>query len=168
MKMAVFWVVAPWSLVEVYQRFRGTCCLHHQVATTQKTAIFMWSDNAVGCKLLPFTINLILKWVTTVLDYRGSNPSKDTIILFATTSRPWSPANRFRKLKHRYNFACYYFRLLCANEVMVCPDKGKCLSTLWGDWSLLNSTEWMVRFSPHNHLPWLRYTIRWETEAKSS
>jgi hypothetical protein len=30
MKMAVFWVVAPYSLVEVYQRFRGPCCLHHQ------------------------------------------------------------------------------------------------------------------------------------------
>jgi hypothetical protein len=28
-KMAVFWVVAPCSLVEVYQRFRGSCCLHH-------------------------------------------------------------------------------------------------------------------------------------------
>jgi hypothetical protein len=30
LKMAVFWVVAPCSLVEVYQRFRGPCCLHHQ------------------------------------------------------------------------------------------------------------------------------------------
>jgi hypothetical protein len=29
-KMAVFWVVAPCSLAEVYQRFRGPCCLHHQ------------------------------------------------------------------------------------------------------------------------------------------
>jgi hypothetical protein len=29
-KMAVFWVVAPCSLVEVYQRFRGPYCLHHQ------------------------------------------------------------------------------------------------------------------------------------------
>jgi hypothetical protein len=29
-KMAVFWVVAPCSLVEVYQSFRGPCCLHHQ------------------------------------------------------------------------------------------------------------------------------------------
>jgi hypothetical protein len=28
-KMAVFWVVAPCSLVG-YQRFRGPCCLHHQ------------------------------------------------------------------------------------------------------------------------------------------
>jgi hypothetical protein len=30
LRMAVFWVVAPCSLVEVYQRFRGPCCLHHQ------------------------------------------------------------------------------------------------------------------------------------------
>jgi hypothetical protein len=29
-KMAVFWVVAPCSLVEVYQCFRGPCCLRHQ------------------------------------------------------------------------------------------------------------------------------------------
>jgi hypothetical protein len=28
--MAVFWDVAPCSLVEIYQRFRGACCLHHQ------------------------------------------------------------------------------------------------------------------------------------------
>jgi hypothetical protein len=27
-KMAVFWVVVPCSPVEVYQRFRGPCCLH--------------------------------------------------------------------------------------------------------------------------------------------
>jgi hypothetical protein len=42
-KMAVFWVVAPCSLVEVYQRFIGLCCLQHQGAraTTQKTAIFL-------------------------------------------------------------------------------------------------------------------------------
>jgi hypothetical protein len=42
--MAVCWVVVPCSLVEVYQRFRGLCCLHHQVvhgAATQKTAIFV-------------------------------------------------------------------------------------------------------------------------------
>jgi hypothetical protein len=30
MKMAVFCVVAPCSLVEVYRRFRGACYLHHQ------------------------------------------------------------------------------------------------------------------------------------------
>jgi hypothetical protein len=50
MKLAVSWVVAPCSLVEFYQRFRGTFCLHHQCdrpstrlhgATTQKTAILI-------------------------------------------------------------------------------------------------------------------------------
>jgi hypothetical protein len=30
MKMAVFWDVAPCSLVEVYRSFRGACCFHHQ------------------------------------------------------------------------------------------------------------------------------------------
>jgi hypothetical protein len=42
MKIAVFWVVAPCSLVEVYQRFRGPCCLHHQgdeVARTSETLV---------------------------------------------------------------------------------------------------------------------------------
>jgi hypothetical protein len=29
MKMTVFWVVAPCSLVHVYRCFRGVCCLHH-------------------------------------------------------------------------------------------------------------------------------------------
>jgi hypothetical protein len=29
MKMSVFWIVAPCSLVEVYWRFGGICCLHH-------------------------------------------------------------------------------------------------------------------------------------------
>jgi hypothetical protein len=29
-KMVVLWVVAQCSLVKVYQRFRGPCCLHHQ------------------------------------------------------------------------------------------------------------------------------------------
>jgi hypothetical protein len=27
--MAVFWVVAQCSLVEIYQRFKGPCPLHH-------------------------------------------------------------------------------------------------------------------------------------------
>jgi hypothetical protein len=45
MKITVFWVVAPCSLVEVYWRYRGACCFHNQgdrlhSATTQKTAIF--------------------------------------------------------------------------------------------------------------------------------
>jgi hypothetical protein len=34
-KMAVFWDVAPCSLVEVYQRFRGACCLHQHSSPWQ-------------------------------------------------------------------------------------------------------------------------------------
>jgi hypothetical protein len=30
LKMIVFWVVAPHSLVEVYQCLIGVCCLHQQ------------------------------------------------------------------------------------------------------------------------------------------
>jgi hypothetical protein len=47
-KMAVFWVVAPCCLVEVYQRFRGTCSLHHQ-GPTQGLAVISWGP---GAKLL--------------------------------------------------------------------------------------------------------------------
>jgi hypothetical protein len=43
MKMAVFWVVVPCSLVEVY-RFRGPCCLHlialmMKAASTSETLV---------------------------------------------------------------------------------------------------------------------------------
>jgi hypothetical protein len=41
LKMVVFLVVAPYSLVEVYRRFRGAYFLHYQVATTQKIAVFI-------------------------------------------------------------------------------------------------------------------------------
>jgi hypothetical protein len=37
-KMAVFWVEALCSLVEVYQRFRGSYCLHHQGALMMEAA----------------------------------------------------------------------------------------------------------------------------------
>jgi hypothetical protein len=48
LKTAVFWVVAPCSMVEVYLRFRRPCCLHHQAdrprrPKTQKTAIFIFA-----------------------------------------------------------------------------------------------------------------------------
>jgi hypothetical protein len=66
--MAVFWVVAPCSLVEVYQRFRGPCCLHHQPRlhgiTTQKTAIFVLTavrtSNPTKNKV--FCLNFVVQW----------------------------------------------------------------------------------------------------------
>jgi hypothetical protein len=42
MKIAVFRVVVSCSLAEVYRRFRGACCLHHQcddeAASTSETS----------------------------------------------------------------------------------------------------------------------------------
>jgi hypothetical protein len=35
----VFWDVAPCSLVEVYRRFRGAYCLHHQGGTLMMEAL---------------------------------------------------------------------------------------------------------------------------------
>jgi hypothetical protein len=62
--MAVFWVVAPCSLVEVYQRFRGPCCLHHQgyewfIATTQNTAIFILTAVRTSNPTSSFVILLV-------------------------------------------------------------------------------------------------------------
>jgi hypothetical protein len=28
--MTVFWITAPCSMVEIYKRFRGSCCFHLQ------------------------------------------------------------------------------------------------------------------------------------------
>jgi hypothetical protein len=36
--IAVFWIVAPFSLVHIYQRFRGPCCLHHHGAQMMEAA----------------------------------------------------------------------------------------------------------------------------------
>jgi hypothetical protein len=56
--MSVFWVVALCSPVEVYWRFRGAFCLHHQGATTQKTAIFVLA--AVRTSNLKYHVNLLI------------------------------------------------------------------------------------------------------------
>jgi hypothetical protein len=51
--MAVLWVVAPCSLVEVYQRFRGPSYLHHQ---GEETAILIRL-------LFPILFASFLDWV---------------------------------------------------------------------------------------------------------
>jgi hypothetical protein len=39
LKMAVFWDVAPYSLVENDQRFRGAYCLHHQCKHSKRLSV---------------------------------------------------------------------------------------------------------------------------------
>jgi hypothetical protein len=42
MKMAVFWVVAPSSVIVVYQCCRDTCCLHHQGDMSRQVPLQRW------------------------------------------------------------------------------------------------------------------------------
>jgi hypothetical protein len=50
LKMAVFWDIAPYSLVEVHRRFICACCLHHQddalmeAASTSETKVNIPKD----------------------------------------------------------------------------------------------------------------------------
>jgi hypothetical protein len=56
MKMAVFWDVAPCSLVEIDQRFRRLYCLHHHVDVGLLGCDVVWT-----CKLIPaFRKNILL------------------------------------------------------------------------------------------------------------
>jgi hypothetical protein len=49
--MAALWVVAPCSLVEVYRRFRGTCC-HRQQGPDDGVSTYLWN---VGLLLPVYT-----------------------------------------------------------------------------------------------------------------
>jgi hypothetical protein len=45
MKMAVFWDVAPCSLVDIDRRFRCAYCLHHQALMTETVSTSETSAN---------------------------------------------------------------------------------------------------------------------------
>jgi hypothetical protein len=49
MKMGVFWVVAPCSLVEVHRRFRGACYLDHQ-GSDEWIVIALMMEAASACE----------------------------------------------------------------------------------------------------------------------
>jgi hypothetical protein len=73
MKMAVFWVVAPCSLVEVYQRFTGPCYLHyHHGATTQK----MMDDDQMMMEVATTSETLVNFYQTT----RRYNPEDSHLL----------------------------------------------------------------------------------------
>jgi hypothetical protein len=72
MKMAVFWVVAPCSLVEVYWHFRGACCLYHC------SLLWWWRQQAP------------LKWQQTSTRLHSATAQKEAIFIL-TAVRTWNP-----------------------------------------------------------------------------
>jgi hypothetical protein len=49
MKMTVFSVVALCSLVEVYRRFKGTCCLHHVILCSEIEMVLDTFIQSLAC-----------------------------------------------------------------------------------------------------------------------
>jgi hypothetical protein len=80
MKMAVFWIVAPCILVEVYQRFRGPCCLHHQ-----------------GDESLMMTINLMME----------AERTSETLVNFYQTTQRYNPEDSHLRTHRRENLNSY-------------------------------------------------------------
>jgi hypothetical protein len=77
--MAVFRVIAPFSLVEIYQRFRGLCCLHHQGDERLIALIALMMEAARPLK----------RWQTSTR-LRGATTQKTAIFIFTAvrTSNP--------------------------------------------------------------------------------
>jgi hypothetical protein len=101
MKMAVFWVVAPCSLVGVYQRFRGPCSLHHQGDDDHRPddggSKDLWN---VGTLLQDYTVRQprrqpssgIFLFVTTNTLTLESTLSTAQLLLLVTTRTTAAPA----------------------------------------------------------------------------
>jgi hypothetical protein len=84
LRWAVFWVVAPCSLVEIYQRFRGPCCLHYQ------------GDESL--------IALMME----------AAKSSETLVNFYQTTRRYNPEDSDLRTNRRENLKSYLYIILFA------------------------------------------------------
>jgi hypothetical protein len=75
MKMAVVWVVAPCSLVEVHRRFRGTCCLHYH------SLPWWWRQQVL----------LKRRWTSTGLHGATTQKTAIKVIFILAAVRTWNP-----------------------------------------------------------------------------
>jgi hypothetical protein len=71
-KMAVFYVVGPCSLVDVYQRFGGACCLHHHRPDDRGTW-YLWNVSKLYQSTRRYTTQKTAIFVLT--SARTSNPT---------------------------------------------------------------------------------------------
>jgi hypothetical protein len=103
MKMAVFWIGALCSLVEVYLRFRGACCLHHQgalmmgAAGTYETSVNFyqtaWHNNPEDSHLCTCCENLKSHWSEYGHDWvKGDWDTLSTGLVNMEGESRWQPS----------------------------------------------------------------------------
>jgi hypothetical protein len=88
LKMTVFWVVAPCSLVEVYWHFRGACCPDYRLrgTTTQKTDIHLHTRRCENLKSHSFIFYVLISYTYALLIWINSLKNKACYINFLLTS----------------------------------------------------------------------------------
>jgi hypothetical protein len=98
MKMVVFWVVAPCSLVEVYRRFRGPCCLHHQGSSPSETSVNFYQthllnvfdDGVVLLRSIIWTLFIVLMFCNHNVSRDGSSSGETYSVGSGRSSWPLS------------------------------------------------------------------------------
>jgi hypothetical protein len=95
-KMAVFWVVAPCGLAEVYQRFRGPCCLHH------KGDEYSRRYNPKDSHLSPLLVTCFC--VQRIRGHKITTFRKLGLVQLSKLAQPGGPANGFSVI-----FPLFYF-----------------------------------------------------------
>jgi hypothetical protein len=117
LKMAVFWVVAPCSLVEVNQRFRGPCCLHHQgdeyaarVETVRDIGMNQprqkpWADQWVTDSYVPNRFHMHGLLIALIMEAARTS---ETLVNFYQTTRRYNPEDSHLRAHRRENLKSYY------------------------------------------------------------
>jgi hypothetical protein len=126
---AVFWVVAPCRLVEVYWRFRGACCLLYQGDEGVFTRAYHWSVtwasyiqmavflDVATCSLvdIDWPIALMIEAVrsseTSVSIYR-------TAIFILLTLRTWNVTSYIQFTLSHFLRSVFTLSPVCANGVI--------------------------------------------------
>jgi hypothetical protein len=130
MKMAVFWVVAPCSMVEVKQHSRGPCCLHHQgalmieAARTSETLVNFYQTtrryNHQGALMVEAarTSETLVNFYQTTRRYNHQGAlmmeaarTSETLVNFYQTTRRYNPEDSHLRTHRRENpkFYLTYF-----------------------------------------------------------
>jgi hypothetical protein len=177
--MAVFWFVALCILVEVYQRFRGTCCFHHQGDEQAARAAYS-SPWTLRQKTLQSTQLIFYKTMAVpMLTYANENWSinrsdKKRIVSRneVPTSSSWIYSPR-SKTKYRHTFRIKNIQFICKKKKVKLSRYTPCRHTggeevqlllilnLGTKWGWVVSVTPRPRFTPGERTPGTHWTGGW-------